>query len=222
VNIRSLEIAAFTYAGDWDENLIDVGLGHGGSHSDEDVAWIETLRDYYSADIVARSPLDRSKHWSVEAGGAGVPVPPSSNSFRRTSYGVNNYLSSIAPPGQRFTKLSQIPIPSATVHFLTMTWNGTFAGADHTHVENWVTPSLPGTAPQRVSANVQINTVSGDDTPGYDDKTNWGFLDGHAEALPLEKVYRVNEDSTTWRWRGFTVDPTSLFTRNRMDPRLAH
>jgi len=196
-------------------------LCHGGSHGDEDVAWITTLRDGYNADLVARSPLDRSPHWPTERDGAGVPVPPSTDQFRRTSYGVNNYLTSIAP-GRAFRSLSKVPSPGVTVHFLTMTWSGTFAGADHPHVENWVTPSLPGTSPQRAAQHVQLNTVRGAATPTYDDVTNWGFLDGHAEALPFEKVYRVNEDTTTWRWNGFRVRPESLFKLNRMDPALAH
>lgn len=219
VNIRSMEQASTLYAMDWDDQLIDVGLSHGGSHGDIDVAWITTLRDGYNADLVARSPLDRSPHWPANAGG-GVPVPPSTDQFRRTSYGVNNYLTSIAP-GRGYRALSKIPTPGSTVHFLTMTWTGTFASSDHPHVENWVTPSLPGTSPQRAAQHVQLNTVRGSGPASYNDVTNWGFLDGHAEALPFEKVYRVNEDTTTWVWRGFSVRPDSLFTVNRMDPGLA-
>ncbi|MAY73113.1 MAG: hypothetical protein CMJ31_00025 [Phycisphaerae bacterium] len=231
-NVRSMEIASTMYADASDGTLIDVGLSHGGSHGDLEVAWITTLQEY-GAGLIAKSPLDRSPHWPEALGGSGVAVPPSSDQYRLTSYGVNNWLTSVPPDSEKgYRRLGQIPMPSSTVQFLTMTWAGQFAGSDHPHVENWVTASLPGTTPQRVAANVQIDTVSakgGRPSEGaevqtgstYDEKTNWGFLDGHAESLALGKVYRVETDRSSWEWDGFRVRTSSLFQVNRMDPALA-
>ena len=65
-NMRSMEIAHWMYMTDWDGSFIDVGLGHGGSHAREEVAWINTLAHYYSNRLLYRSPVDKSLHWPLE------------------------------------------------------------------------------------------------------------------------------------------------------------
>jgi len=131
-NMRNMELAHWMYMMDWEGYFIDVGLAHGGAHAREDVAWINTLAKYYSNKLLHRSPIDTSPHWPVEEGGQGVPVPPSTDQFRRTSYGVNNYLTEVAPT-KPYRKLSQVPRPSATVHFLIMAFEGPFAGDGSWH-----------------------------------------------------------------------------------------
>ncbi|MEL6328031.1 MAG: prepilin-type N-terminal cleavage/methylation domain-containing protein [Planctomycetota bacterium] len=235
-NMRGMQLASAIYMDNHNGTLIDVGLGHGGSHSEEGVAWINTLSEYYGSELVARSPVDNSVHWSIEDGGEGIPVPKSGGEqFRRTSYGVNNYLSNIPPEDQPFMHLRVIPNPHATVQFLMMTFEGDFAGADHTHVETWVGLSLPGLTPTRANQHVEINAHDsrrkrderdehGREVISYDSKSNWGFLDGHAETLEFGEVFRLNENFEEWE-----PDPTgrslvkkeTLFTVNRMDPELA-
>ena len=186
-NIRNMELAHWMYMLDWEGHFIDVGLAHDGVHLKEDVAWINTLTKYYSNKLLHRSPIDRSPHWPTEVGGQGVPVPPSSDQFRRTSYGVNNYLTEVAPT-KPYRKLSQVPRPSATGHFLIMAFEGPFAGADHPHVESWMVPGQPDSPPVMASRQIQTNAHGGPEQ-SWQARSNYGFLDGHADNLRFRDVY---------------------------------
>lgn len=199
-NMRGMEIAHVLYMNEHDGRFIDVGLAHGGAHAREAVAWINTLRQYYGDELVARSPVDDSPHWPLELGGMGVPVPPSSNQFRRSSYGVNNYLTEVAPL-TKYRRLEQVPMPSATVHFVMMAFEGSFAGADHPHVETWSLPGRPDLAPRLAARQLQINAHGGP-PESVDARANYGFLDGHAATLRFGDVYQGME-------------------RNRFDPETA-
>lgn len=186
-NMRNMEIAHWMYMMDWDGRFIDVGLGHGGSHAREEIAWINTLAKYYGNKLLHRSPVDKSPHWPIEEGGQGVPVPPSSDQFRRSSYGVNNYLTEVAPD-KPYRNLSQVPRPSTTVHFLIMAFEGPFAGADHPHVENWMIPGRPDSPPVLAAGQVQTNAHGGKEK-SWEARSNYGFLDGHAEVRLFRQVY---------------------------------
>jgi prepilin-type N-terminal cleavage/methylation domain-containing protein/prepilin-type processing-associated H-X9-DG protein len=186
-NMRNMELAHWMYMLDWEGHLIDVGLAHSGAHAKEDIAWINTLAPYYNDNLLHRSPIDRSPHWSAEEGGQGVPVPPSTNQFRRTSYGVNNYLTEVAPT-KHYRKLSQVPRPSATAHFLIMAFEGPFAGADHPHVESWMVPGQPDSPPVLAARQIQTNAHGGPEQ-SWQARSNYGFLDGHADSLRFRDVY---------------------------------
>ncbi|MEL7474019.1 MAG: prepilin-type N-terminal cleavage/methylation domain-containing protein [Planctomycetota bacterium] len=203
VNLRSMSMASYLYTDANDGRFITVGLGHGGSHGDEEAAWINTLRGYYDNPIVARSPVDTSPHWPEALGGPGVPVESTSDQFRRTSYGVNNYLTPLSPLSRdkHHDRYHKIPQPDATVQFVMMAYEGKFAGADHTHIENWVNPFLPGVTPQLAAGQVQINAHGGEQGTA-NAESNYGYLDGHAETRAFEDVYES-------------------FNRNQFDPRIA-
>lgn len=186
-NMRNMELAHWMYMIDWEGYFIDVGLAHGGAHAKEDVAWINTLAKYYSNKLLHRSPIDTSPHWPTEEGGQGVPVPPSTDQFRRTSYGINNYLTEVAPT-KPYRKLSQVPRPSATVHFLIMAFEGPFAGADHPHVESWMVPGEPDSPPVLAARQIQTNAHGGREK-SWEARSNYGFLDGHADTLKFRDVY---------------------------------
>jgi prepilin-type N-terminal cleavage/methylation domain-containing protein len=202
-NMRQIEIAHWSYITDEDGRLMQVGLPHGSTAYQEQGAWINTLKTYYSAEILLRSPVDDSPHWE-ESGG--VPVPPSTDRFRRTSYGVNNFLSvQTVPWDGPYEKVDQVPRPSSTVHALIMAFGDgkppdddgdEFAGADHPHVENW-----GGNVPLSASRHVQINAHGGP-PKSYQSISNWGFLDGHAATAEFGEVF---------------VD----FTDNHFDPQIA-
>lgn len=186
-NMRNMELAHWMYMIDWEGYFIDVGLAHGGAHAREDAAWINTLAKYYSNKLLHRSPIDTSPHWPTEEGGQGVPVPPSTDQFRRTSYGINNYLTEVAPT-KPYRKLSQVPRPSATVHFLIMAFEGPFAGADHPHVESWMVPGEPDSPPVLAARQIQTNAHGGREK-SWEARSNYGFLDGHADTLKFRDVY---------------------------------
>ena len=198
-NVRNMQLAHWMYLTDHDGAFIDVGLGHGASHGDESAAWINTLSGYYGSPLLARSPLDDSPHWGPAPGGSPIPGAPA-DQRRRTSYGVNNYLTPLSPTLPYLT-IDSIPQPAAVNQFLIMAYRGSFAGADHPHVETWYSPFLPGVTPQLADDQVQIDAAGGE-SASFAARSNWGFLDGHAATLTFDKVYR---------------NPT----QNRMNPAVA-
>lgn len=203
-NIRNMEIAHWMYINDNRGYMIRVGLAHGGSHADEDVAWINTLQKYYGPQLIHRCPSDDSMHWP-----GGVPVPPTTNQFRRTSYGLNPftdpdmYPTGIPPWDQRgpYHKINQIRRPSAVVHFIEMSETGEFAASDHPHVENWMAPGMPDSPPALASRHLQTHRHGGR-RRGWDAAANYGFLDGHAETRRFRDVFES-------------------YSRNQFDPGVA-
>lgn len=195
--LRGLQIAHVAYATDHEGRFIDVGLPHGGL-ANEDVAWINTLEEYYDNPLVLKSPLDESPHWPAAQGG-GEPIPGTTDRFRRTSYGCNNYLSrnyspaAAIEPGSVADRLSRVPNPAATVHFLIMAYEGDYAGADHVHAENWwIGSAAPHLPPVAAAAQMQTNAVDGPEQ-SWDARSNYGFLDGHVETLMFADVFRSGE-----------------------------
>ncbi len=189
-NIRQLEIAHYAYLTDNDGHMIRANLAHGGVSHGPFKPWFETLAEDYNVDVVTRSPLDASEHWGPAPSGEPIPAAPA-DQRRVTSYGINNFLDEFTNPwGPGFDltypgyRLDTVPNPTATVHFLHMAETGEFAGADHPHVEEWLTaPNASGWA----SRHAEIHNVSGE-RGDADAVTNWGFLDGHAAALPFDEL----------------------------------
>ncbi|BAM02865.1 type II secretion system protein [Phycisphaera mikurensis] len=194
-NLKQMEIAHASYAVDNDSRLIQANLAHGGVvHYNPDgspvVPWIDTLRTYYAADLVVRSPLDDSPHWGPFPAGEPIPGAPA-NQRRVTSYGINTFTDPVLVPwGPGFVSpfrgytMDTIRRPASVVHFLPMAHGGTFAGADHPHAEEWLVHPVPAFAAQ---GQAQINAVKGEPgTPAA--VANWGFLDGHAAATGFSEL----------------------------------
>ncbi len=215
-NMQALEQAHWMYINSHDGWLIQAGLGHATEGDRPDVAWIETLQRYYKDRLAVRSPLDDSPHWPADQGGKGVPVRGKTGSYpyRRTSYGINDFLDrdlagSVildASGPKTWAKIEKIPTPSGIVHFVYMveedppwyaaTGAPSYAGADHPHVYEWDT-TYP---PSKASTQLEIN-VHGGRSAKWESLAPYGFLDGHAETLQFQKVYKG-------------------FKRNRFDPYL--
>lgn len=187
-NVRGMQTAHWMYMQSYNGKMIDVGLSHGAPEgAREEVAFINTLSDFYGSPLLARSPVDDSPHWGPLPDGDPIPGDSSGNQRRRTSYGVNNYLSTLSP-AKEYTRLNHVPRPGATVQFLMMSYTGSFAGADHVHVETWAVPGFASLTPTLTSKNVQIDAHGGP-AKSFDSISNWGFLDGHAETLELRDVF---------------------------------
>lgn len=199
-NVRTLQIAQEMYANDKKGALVDAGLPHGGL-GNEPGSFIRTLQEYVETPLLYKSPADQSVHWPVDQGGDGVPVEGTTDVFRRTSYGINNYLTTYAPLNA-WRSRDAIPRPASTVQFLLMAETGEFAGSDHTHVENWWIRGInPDFVPRLAARNVQIDRHGGP-PDSFKSRSNYGFLDGHAETLEFGKVF-------------------TDFDRNRFDPEIA-
>lgn len=202
-NVRSLEQAHWLYISSNNGYLIQAGLGHR-DESDSQVAWIKTLQRIYRDKLALKSPLDDSPHWSVELGGAGVPVPgkpAGAYGYRRTSYGINDFLSSrywdandpdspgtviLSDAGPvSWPKIEKIPSPAGTVHFLFMAKEGEYAGSDHPHVYEWDT-TFP---PSKALTQVQIDAHGGPHSD-WASLAPYGYLDGHAATVQFQNVYK--------------------------------
>jgi prepilin-type N-terminal cleavage/methylation domain-containing protein/prepilin-type processing-associated H-X9-DG protein len=199
-NLRNMALAHCMYVNDNNGFIIQAGLAHGGAHANEQVAWINTLQRYYQVPLLRRCPSDTSIHWSEEDGG-GVPVPASGgHQFRRTSYGINNFLDAeTCPWGGPYVKINQIRRTAAVIQFIEMPYSGPFAGSDHPHVETWFLHPMP---PAKASEQMQLHAHGGQPR-SWAGVANYGFLDGHAESLPFREVF---------------VD----INRNRFDPQVAN
>lgn len=184
-NARSLQQAQMLYCNDYRGALVDVGLPHGGQ-GDESISFINTLADYYTTPSALLSPGDTSPFWPVEQGGQGQLI---NGTHRRTSYGMNNYLSRTYNPGlsprEPYDTIDKVPNTAATVQFLLMAREGDYAVSDHTHVENWGQGVQP---PARASQQVQINAHGGP-ARSPESLSNYGFLDGHAATLRFRRTY---------------------------------
>lgn len=210
-NMRNLAMAQMMYANDNKGYLVRAGFGHGeeenhddehdeDGHEESEVAWFNTLQSYYQTQLVARCPSDDSPHW--QDNGA-TPVPPTTDRFRQTSYGINPFLDpELVPWGGPYVKISHIRRPSSTIQFLEMAYTGPFAGSDHPDITDWIGPN-PALA---ASEHLQTNGHGGQ-RESWDAKANYSFLDGHVETLSFREVYETLGDD--------------LSTRNRFDPRVA-
>jgi prepilin-type N-terminal cleavage/methylation domain-containing protein len=202
-NLRGMEIAHWMYMTEWDGVFIRVGLAHGGAHGHEEVAWINTLQECYGDKLLARSPLDDSPHWGPYPQGQPIEGAPAEQR-RRVSYGVNSFLVDFGnglnpwgpPPGgfpgdwpggdgKAYDRLDRVPHPLVTVHFVIMAFTGSYAGADHPHVENWIGHPSPPTV---AGTQVQINAADGE-PDSWEAESNYGFLDGHADTRAFKEVF---------------------------------
>jgi len=210
-NVRSLQIASMLYSFDHRGDLLEPGLPHGtGGLATEEIAWLNTLRDYAGGDLTVHSPCDRSPHWPTQEGGDGVPIPGTEDRFRRTSYGVNNYVTRYAPveadfddtqaevEAQFFTNRRKIDSPTRTVQFLLMAETGEYAGADHVHAEDWwwrgqLIFDSDGLG-RGVAEQMKVGAYGGPEA-APSSVSNYGFLDGHAEMTTFSAVYTSPEDN---------------------------
>jgi prepilin-type N-terminal cleavage/methylation domain-containing protein/prepilin-type processing-associated H-X9-DG protein len=186
-NIRSLATVHTLYINDHKERFVDVGLPHGGGGAPE-LSFFNTLAEYYGTPLAIRSPGDRSAYWPIEQGGQSLTI----GGFpRRTSYGMNNWLSRTFNPGVRpgepFDRLSKVPVPYATVLFLQMTETGDFAVSDHVHAEGW-SPGPTDAPPALASGQVQTHAWGGK-PKSWDATSNFAYLDGHALTRKFRDVY---------------------------------
>ena len=195
--LRELFNAHTSYANLYQECFVDVGLPHGGG-GDPKRSFVTTLRGFGMDEVALRSPLDRSSHWAPEFG-EGVPVSLSGGTplYRRTSFGMNNYLSRTYSPtmitgaGAPADRLSRVPRPDQVICFLLMTERGNYAGSDHPHVENWGVVSNPAAL---AATQCQINAIDRR-PPSGSSRSNWSFVDGHVATLPFAEVFTSPQEN---------------------------
>ena len=186
-NVRSLGMVHTLYMNDYKECFADVGLPHGGG-GDPALSFFNVLSEYYGSPVAVRSPGDQSAFWPIDKGGQGLLV---SGQSRRTSYGMNNWLSRTYNPGisadEPFDRLGKVPFPHRTVQFFLMTEEGSFAVSDHVHAEGW--DPGPAEAPPALASGQMKTHAWGGKPRAWGAVSNYGYLDGHAATLKFREVF---------------------------------
>ena len=190
--IRQLGIAHLAYQVTNSDRFVDVGLPHGG-YGNEAQSFAQVLASY-TDDIVMKSPLDSSPHWPIDLGGDGRGIAEDGTGpLRRTSYGMNNYLSrtyspaaALYGPGHAADRASAVSRPDRIVCFLHMADRGSYAVSDHVHVESWGV----GNEPWRLANNqMSIWAAEGDEVVASLSTSNYGFVDGSVGTRPFVDLY---------------------------------
>lgn len=204
-NMRGLGQSVLAYAHANNGRLVDVGMGHGGSHHNVAGAWIVTLRRYYGADLLLRCPNDQSSEWPPEHEQAvwrqwiedgALASEPAGGPVRLTSFGTNGYTALSVGTRPPYNRLNLIPHPVTTIYGVEMAEEGEYATADHVHADTWV--SNPATlAAEQVALKRHLEAA------------NYTYLDGHAQTQPFKKTYDVKP--------GFPPQ----FLANQYDPLIA-
>ena len=192
-NIRGLCIAQTMYAAELKNQLVNAGDGS----FDQQGSWIGRLAPYSGGTLARRCPDDQSPFFDSPDLTSGSPV------LRTTSYGINNYVSPThAPAGLDPIRLiSQVRRSSTVIQFVELSEEGSYAVGDHVHAQLFYSGVLPGLTLTKINAQMPAGRHGGV-RKQWSGLLNYGFLDGHAETLPLDAVY---------------TDPT----RNRFDPAAA-
>ena len=199
-NMRSLQQAHWAYMSERGGRMVRGNLPHGGAAHGDAEPFVETLRPY-GYDVTARSPIDDSPWWDAPAHGSG-----DSAVYRRTSYGINNFLNMVGYPDPDFwntpyRRVDDVPRPAATVHLLIMTFGHRdverdYATADHTHIEHWM---MFATGPDQVASRFapeQIQTdAHGGPSRQWGSTSAWGYLDGHVRRAAFSDVYTDYDDN---------------------------
>jgi prepilin-type processing-associated H-X9-DG protein len=112
--------------------------------------------------------------------------------WRCTSYGMNNYLSrTLSPhvavdgPGAATDTLARVHKPEQLVCFLLMAELGSYASADHPHLEEWSAAPVPS---KHAATQALINGVDRR-RASIDSRSNYAFLDGHVRTQRFDEVF---------------------------------
>lgn len=192
--LRNLTIAQAAYAAAQKGLLVNADSGSFNVQG----SWIGLLEPYAGSALARRCPADQSPFFEEPVPGTTPPTP------RMTSYAINNYVSPThAPQGvPPVVKISQVRNASLIVQFVELAERGDYAGADHIHVQDFYFAPAPQLAPGLIGKQLPVGRHGGKPA-GWGSLLNYAFLDGHAEALPLQTVY---------------TDPT----KNRFDPAVVN
>lgn len=187
-NIRQLCVAQAIYAVTNRNALV---AADDGSYNVQG-SWIGLLEGSRTVHLARRCPADQSRYFDVPLPGSAPPA------FRMTSYAINNYVSPThAPPGLTpVAKITQIPRSSAVIQFVELAPTGTYAGADHVHVQDFYFPLSPSPTVTLGLISKQLPVgIHGGGRLDWQALLNFGFVDGHAETLRIKEVYTNPEQN---------------------------
>ncbi len=209
-NMRGIMQALYLYAGDHRDQIVGVGLAHGGGHGNDQAAWINTLRQSYGENtLIARCPQDESDHWALPI----APPPPAADAdggqgdetmepiLRRTSFGTNYYIAGEVAGRGPYNQLGKIKRPITTIFMAELVEVGPFATSDHVHPENW------WSNPRSLAAQEMA-------LDRHRKKANYSFFDAHVGTHSFEETYSIDNERTNRR-------TGIVWKRNYYDPNVA-
>jgi len=191
-NQRQIMIATLGYVRDHDDRIPSAGSTYdpGGAHA----GWFFALDAYLTSDVtsIARCPGDDSRFWEQPF--------PGTDKLRRVSYGTNFFLSGKLPSYEAYAYMSALWWPERTILPSELVEATASAISDHFHPELWLIDP-----PTKAAEQLELTRHNG--------RCVWAHFDGHAEALTLDDVYRLDPDSEIGdlKWHA-----------NRLDPRIGH
>ncbi|MFK7788016.1 MAG: type II secretion system protein [Phycisphaeraceae bacterium] len=194
-NARQMALATVAYAVENDMDLPNVGFSHGGEAFDQQGSWFFQLEPYVDGKLLYRCPSDESEAWQV----------PEAGRLRQVSYATNFMLSGqIAGRYKPFSNIDRLPRPSKTIYTVELAEDSTtgFATADHVHPETWF--GAPSSHDATISRQIEIAQ--------HQEKSNYMYLDGHAETLARSDVFEVAPGATIFN---------QLWTTNQFWPDVA-
>ena len=160
--------------------------------NDDHAAWLTAIEDILGPGVreYASCPQDGSRWWEE--------VHPDTDKQRRTSFGLNFFLSGQLAGWENYRRLSVIQRPSLTVSLGEIAEDGLYATSDHFHPENWL---IRPDEPDRELA-----------TTRHAGRSHFLYLDGHAEPGAIVELYELSPGSVPGRLQ---------WIRNRFDPKVA-
>lgn len=201
-NLRSLSQAHAAYMNVFKECFADAALSDDPAENDGienplEQSFVTTLQPFADGALELRSPLDRSAAWAP----MDMTEVPAGMAIRRTSYGLNNYLSrrfspvleetppSGVAPSSPADRLSRVPDHSSTVCFVLMADEGPFSTADHPHIEELA--GAVGNPDQLAALAGTMMSISAADgrKPSPASESNYSYVDGHTATVRFERQY---------------------------------
>jgi type II secretory pathway pseudopilin PulG len=201
-NLRSLSQAHAAYMNVFRECFADAAMPDDPAESDGtgnpvEESFITTLQPFADGALDLRSPLDRSALWAP----MDMTNVPADALLRRTSYGLNNYLSrryspvleetppnGMAPPSPA-DRLSRVPDHSTTVCFVLMPDDGAFATADHPHIERLASAQANPDQLAALAATMMAISAADGRRPSPASESNYSYVDGHTATVRFERQY---------------------------------
>jgi prepilin-type N-terminal cleavage/methylation domain-containing protein/prepilin-type processing-associated H-X9-DG protein len=148
--------------------------------------WLYVLTQYTQEKVLFRCPSDRQEHPFLDWDQLPDPIP---NDVRWSSYATNYLLDQNSPyRNGEFNRVSAIRHPNYCIgiHEAPDSWTC----QDHGHPEQWF--GNVDLAKSDVAWNRHDKCKDSSQTGGYDGRSNYLFLDGHAETLFLKQTYNKN------------------------------
>ena len=190
-NQRQIGIATQLAADERDDLLPSAGLDTSDTQNAH-APWLTVLEEMLGSDIAgyAVCPSDLSPWFETPS--------PITGRVRRSSFSMSFYLSGRLAGWENYQRRGAILRPSATALHAELAEDGVYATSDHFHPELWLI------RPDEPSRELALDRHGG--------RSNFLFVDGHAESATLDDVYELGEGSTPGDLR---------WVRNRLDPKVA-